>query len=587
MEFWKLMRHFVPIYKWRILSYILLIILSSIFSIFSFATIIPLLQLLFGLSNSQIECLDFSAVVSFKTFLQFIEVNSLYFIQQQMFVSGKKTALFIVTLFLIVTSALSNLISYFAYYVRIPIRTGISRDLRNSVYSTILVMPLNFFANKKKGDFVSRMTSDIEEVDYGIGTAMDMLIKEPIKIIVYIFTLISISLLLTIEALLLLCISCILITIIGKAMKMLATKGQQCRGIILSIFEETLSKLKFIKIFNLDECFCENFEKVSQHTMVILNKTNRWYSIAWPLTDFLLTLSIVILMFVGGSFILDGTSSLSAEKFIYFLVVFFSIIPPVRNITKATYGIRKAMASVDRMNYILLAGVESDIIGNQEIIDVATSNNNGIMFSNVSFGYDSNLVLDNKSFYIPLNKISLIKGETGIGKTTIFNLLLKLYKPLSGQILLKGIDIRLLSTISLRKEITYVSQDAVLFNDTILNNIKLGNCDVQFQDIVKVAKIVGINDFIEGLPLSYDTIVGDQGANLSNGQRQKIAIARAILRNSPILILDEATNCIDKKHEKMIYDNLIELYRNKTVIIIAHNKELDVYADNIITITKI
>ena len=587
MEFWKLMRRFVPIYKWRILSYILLIILSSIFSIFSFATIIPLLQLLFGLSNSQIECLDFSAVVSFKTFLQFIEVNSLYFIQEQMFVSGKKTALFIVTLFLVVTSALSNLISYFAYYVRIPIRTGISRDLRNSIYSTMLVMPLSFFAHEKKGDFVSRMTSDIEEVDYGIGTAMDMLIKEPIKIVVYIFTLISISFLLTIEALLLLCVSCVLIAIIGKTMKALATKGQQCRGIILSIFEESLSKLKFIKIFNLNEYFCENFEKVSQQTMDILNKTNRWYSIAWPLTDFLLTVSIAVLMFIGGSFILDGVSSLSAEKFIYFLVVFFSIIPPVRNITKATYGIRKAMASVDRMNYILFAGIENDIADNKDIVGVSVSSNNCIIFSNVSFGYDSNLVLDNKSFCIPLNKISLIKGETGIGKTTIFNLLLKLYTPLSGQILLNGVDIRLLSTISLRKEITYVSQDAMLFNDTILNNIKIGNCDVQFQDIVQVAKIVGINDFIEGLPLSYNTIVGDQGANLSNGQRQKIAIARAILRNSPILILDEATNCIDREHEKMIYENLRELYKNKTIIIIAHNKELDVFADNIITITKI
>ena len=583
MDFWKLVGRFIPLYKWRILSYVLLIILSSVFSVFSFATIIPLLQLLFGLSDAQILYMDSNSIVSFKTFLEFIENNSLYYIQHQILENGKITALLILGLFLIVTSALSNIISYFAYYVRIPIRTGISRDLRNEVYATILSMPIKAFSNENKGDFVSRMTNDIEEVDYGIGTAMDMIIKEPIKVIVYICTLISISILLTFEALLLLCLSCVVIALVGKAMKHLARKGQQYRATILSTFEQTLGKLKFIKAFNLDKHFYTEFEGVSDETMEVLNKTNRRYSIAWPLTDFLLSVSIAVLMCLGGSFILNETSTLSAEKFIYFLVVFFSIVPPIRNITKSTYGIRKAMASVERMNYILSLNKEKDSLGSK--IDNVCQQNVGIEFRNISFGYTKNdIVLNNVNLHIPLNQITIIKGETGTGKTSLFNLLLKLYAPLEGQILYNGVDINKLSTYNLRNTITYVSQDPVLFNDSIYNNVNLGKLDASTSEIVLATKLTGIDDFISSLPDKYSTIVGDQGMNLSNGQRQAIAIARALLRNTPILILDEATNCMDSLLELKIMENIKQLYNGRTIIIITHNDNLNDLADNIISI---
>lgn len=581
MEFWSLLGKFIPIYKWRIISYILLIVLSSIFSIFSFATIIPLLQLLFGLSDIQITYIDASTIKSFDSFLNFVEVNALCFIQEQMLMRGGKAALFIIALFLIITSALSNLISYFAYYVRIPIRIGISRDLRNEVYFSILSMSVGAFSSENKGDFISRMTNDVTEVDCGIGVAMDMLIKEPIKIIVYIFTLVSISFVLTVEALTLLCVSCFVIAIVGKTMKKLALLGQQCIGRILSTFEETLGKLKFIKIFNLNEYFYGNFQKLNQNTMEVLIKTNRWYSIAWPLTDFLLTINIALLLCLGGNFILSSTYLLSAEKFIYFLVVFFSIIPPIRNITKSTYGIRKAMASVERMSYVLSIDKEEK---REEVLVKRDLENLNIIFDNVSFAYKDNVVFKNKSLKIPTNQFSLITGKTGVGKTTLFNLLLKLYKPLSGKILLNGVDIELLSTIKLRDMITYVSQDTVLFNDSILENIRIGNCQSDFENVKKVANIVGLHDFINSLPLKYNTIVGDQGMNLSNGQRQKIAIARAILRNSPILILDEATNSMDTASESCIYDILKQLYKERTIIVISHNENLELYADNIITI---
>ena len=583
MEFWKLLGRFIPIYKWRILSYILLIVLSSIFSVFSFATIIPLLQLLFGLSDVQIIYMDAESIVSFKSFLEFVENNSLYYIQQQILENGKTTALLILGVFLITTSALSNFISYFAYYVRIPIRTGISRDLRNEAYATILHMPVNALANENKGDFVSRMTSDIAEVDYGIGTAMDMIIKEPIKVVVYICTLISISLFLTFEALILLCLACIIIAVVGKAMKRLAKEGQQYRAAILSTFEETLGKIKFIKSFNLIDYFYREFDVLSDETMEVLNKTNRRYSIAWPLTDFLLSVSIAILMCLGGSLILNETSSLPAEKFIYFLIVFFSIIPPIRNITKSTYGIRKAMASVERMNYILSLDAEQDLLGKN--IDESIVHDAGIEFNNVSFSYATNrLILDNVNISIPLNKTTIIKGKTGAGKTTLFNLLLKLYTPSKGKILYNGVDISKLSTYNLRNTITYVSQDSILFNDSIMENINLGKREAYHQEVIHAAELSGVNNFIDNLPYKYKTIVGDQGMNLSNGQRQAIGIARAVLRNTPILILDEATNCMDSNIEQLVFENLKKIYNGRTLIVITHNDNLLRYADKIITI---
>ena len=317
--------------------------------------------------------------------------------------------------------------------------------------------------------------------------------------------------------------------------------------------------------------------------MEVLNKTNRRYSIAWPLTDFLLSVSIAILMCLGGSLILTASSNLPAENFIYFLVVFFSIIPPIRNITKSTYGIRKAMASVERMNYILALNKENDILGND--VDDPILHNSGIEFINVSFGYTSNrLILDKVNIFIPLNQTTIIKGETGTGKTSLFNLLLKLHAPLEGQILYNRMDINKLSTYNLRNIITYVSQDPVLFNDTIYNNIDLGKINAPISEIVLATKLTGIDEFIESLPDRYSTLVGDQGMNLSNGQRQAIAIARAILRNTPILVLDEATNCMDSTLEFKVLENIIQLYKERTVVIITHNDNLNELADNIISI---
>lgn len=583
MEFWGLLFKFVPTYKGRIFSYILLIVLSSIFSIFSFATIIPLLQLLFGISESKILCLDFSSVVSFKTFLDYIENNALFFLQDKVLEKGSIYPLFIIALFLIITSALSNIISYLAYYVRIPIRTGISRDLRNKVYDKILFMKYGKLSLEKKGDFISRMTSDIEEVDNGIGTAMDMLIKEPIKIIVYILTLFGISLHLTLEALLLLVVSCSFITIVGAVMKRLALQGQQCRSLIISTFEETIEKLRLVRTYGLGESFYQNFVDLSDKTMNIFNKTNRWYSIAWPLTDFLLTTNIALLMLLGGVFILNESSDMPAERFLYFLVVFFSIIPPIRNITKATYGIRKAMASVDRMNYIL--SIEKEKLDSENNIHEITNDGKDIVFRDVSFGYTSdNIILKEFNISIPLRRFTILKGNIGVGKTTIFNLLLKLFTPNKGTVSICGYDINELSSKCIRDLITYVPQNPELFNASILDNIRLSNKQESIENIKRYAEFVGIDDYIESLPMGYNTIVGDHGMNLSSGQKQSISLIRALLRDTPILVLDESTNCMDLNVEIDFFEKIRKNYPSKTIVLITHNDDLNQFADNIITL---
>jgi ABC-type multidrug transport system fused ATPase/permease subunit len=583
MDFWKLLFSFIPRYKWHIISYVLLIILSSIFSIFSFATIIPLLQLLFGISEIKMTYVDISTITSFKNFLNYIENNALFFLQEQISTKGSVSALFIIALFVIITSASSNLISYLAYYVRIPIRTGIARDLRNKAYNTILYMKLGTFSLEKRGDFISRMTSDIDEVDSGIGTAMDMLIKEPIKIILYVITLLGISISLTLEALGLLVVSCFFIALAGSVMKRLAREGQECRSKILSRFEETLEKIRLIRLFGLGEFFDNDFICLSDKAMHIFNKTNRLYSIAWPLADFLLSSSIAILMLLGGALILENTYSLSAEKFIYFLVIFFSIIPPIRNITKSTYGIRKAMASVERMNYIYSQEKE-----NEETYSNTADGNfkkGDIVFNDVSFGYTStNLVVNDINITIPLNRFTIIKGNVGTGKTTLVNLLLKLYTPTKGSISIGEYDIQNLPSHYLRSMITYVPQDSELFNASIIENIRLGRLDESIHKIKEYAKIVGINDYIEDLPEGYNTIVGDNGINFSSGQKQALVLVRAMLRDTDILVLDESTNCMDSSLENNFFRNLRSIYPNKTIILITHDEHLYRFADKIITV---
>ena len=573
MNFWRLLFGFVPVYKWRILFYILLNILCSIVSIISFSAIVPLLYVLFGLSNPDIHLLPWSDITSFSTLLSVLKNNTLFYLQEQITNNGAFTALLIICAFIVITSLFSNAISYFAYFVRVPIRTGISRDLRMRIYDKLTHLPISSYRGENKGDFVGRMTTDIEEVDFGISTAMDMLIENPVQIIVYLITLFGISTCLAMDASVLLFAACIVVILIGHYMKRISLKGQSLKGKLISYYEETIEKSIIIQTFALRNYFHNKFYSYNESLRETHNKMNRVHLLAAPLADFMAVAVLTAILFIGGSQIVNGKCDIDAAELIYFAIIFHSAIRPTRSVIKATYGIRKAMASLDRMEHILNIQTPNSEDGSP--IPIKLTPGNFITFTNVSFSYaDSCKVLNNLNIRIPIGGTSAIMGHNGKGKTSIIKLLLKLETEYQGTISISGTDIKDIPSNQLRKLISFVPQDSMLFNDSIYNNILLGNPHASTDEVYKVAKLVGIHDFIVSLPQGYKSFIGEQGMNLSGGQKQAIAIARALLKKAPILILDEATSGIDEDSEKRIFANLKMVMQNKTMIVVAHSTSM-------------
>lgn len=580
MDFFKLIIHYVPKYKWYLLIYILLLVLTALLSVFSFAAIIPILQILFGISEANLKYISLSSCDSFSNMLEVLKNDVFYYLQEQILAQGSGRVLFLLVLFIITTSLLSNLTSYFGYYFRIPIRTGISRDIRMDLYKKVTKIPVGFFTKDNKGDFMSRMTSDAEEVEYGIASAIDMLIENPIPIIVYLITLFGISWKLTSFAVILLVICSAIILWVGLKMKDIALKGQSQRGKILSWFEETLSALRIIKSYNNEQQMISSFSKLNEDTRNTFNHLNRQYSLAFPLADFLATSIIAVMLWFGGRHLLNGNLSLGPSEFIYFLIIFHSIISPTRSMLKAFYAIRKAMASVDRIGKILK--IEIPIQETQKPISVdsiITDFNETpiIEYKNVYFGYQQdNPILVNVNLSITKGKTIAIVGKTGSGKTTMAELLPRFIDPDAGMILLYGKNIKNYSLTDLRNSISYVNQEPILFNDTIYNNIAFGKMDATIEQIEITARLANIHDYIMSTPNGYQTKIGDHGSRLSGGQCQCICIARAMLKDAPILILDEATSAIDTDSEKSIIQQIRDFDKSKTIIIISH------HIDNII-----
>lgn len=582
MDFWKLLFRFVPIYKWRILAYIVLNILCSVFSIFSFATIIPLLQVLFGLSKPSMSFVDWETISSFSSALDVIKNNTLFYIQGKIISNGDSAALLLIGMFLIITSFLSNAISLSAYFVRIPVRTGIARDLRKVVYAKIVKMPLSTFKGESKGDFVARMTSDVEEVDFGIGTAMDMLIKDPVQIIVYIVTLFGISIALTWRALFLLAISCTICALVGSAMKRFAMKVQTYKGQIMATFEESIGALPIIKAFNIEHRLEERFSVLNNKIREMANTANRRYSFAWPLADFLMTTIIAILLWFGGRAILDGQSSIGTAEFIYFLVVFYSTIPPIRDITKCTFGIRKAMASVERMNRIAKLEDESNSYTPLTPSLHTQIGSPIINFNNVCFAYGKQVVFQNFNISIKQGEHVAIIGHNGSGKSTFASILMNFYNVQSGHIAIDNVPICDWNLKQLRNLFAYVPQEAMLFNDTIYSNIALGKDDVTIQEIEQVIEALDMKAFINSCPQGLYTKVGNQGMELSGGQRQCIAIARALISNAPILLFDEATSALDQQNLSSFNAYMKQCGNQKTIICITHDTNALSFIDRVI-----
>ena len=585
MDFLRLLLRFIPQFKWRIISYIFLNILGSICSVFSFIAVIPLIQILFKTSEASFIYKNVEEAHSLSEFSNIAVNNVMYYLQEQIVYKGEMWVLIAIGLFILGMSLLHNVITYFAYWVRIPIRTGISRDLRKDAYNKITNMQLGSFAKENRGDFVSRMTSDVEETDYGIGVTLDMLIMDPIKIGTYMVAMIGISPKLSLYAMSMLAIVCLVILILGQFMQKISLIAQNNRGKILSTFEQTLGALVIIKSYNTQQLFSEKFKQINEYAQKIFNKQNRYYSIAWPSADFSMTLVIVIMLCVGGKLILAGQSDINPATFIGFLVVFYSIISPLRDIMKCSFGIRKAMASVSRLNKILKIDEEIDIgIGSGNIL---TENVFSILkIENLSFGYtNEELILNSISIEINSGEKIAIIGETGSGKSTLIHLINRLYDNYTGKILLQGIDVKKVSRADTRRKIAYVPQKPMLFNDSILNNITLKDDNITIENVVLIAKKIGIHDFIESLPDKYNTIVGDQGCSLSGGQQQCISIARAMVRDASILIIDEGTSALDPKLESTILNDLI-YNEDKTIIIVTHKISSVLNTDKIFVISN-
>lgn len=582
MDFFRLIFRFIPEYKGRITAYVLMNFVASVFSVFSFIALIPLIQLLFGLSDETFEYVETKGLSSYNDFLDAAKNNIMYYLQEQMAVNGKEWVLFAIGGFVVLMSFLFNIVSYFAYWVRIPIRTGISRSLRQDAYNRIVNMPVLAFSKENRGDFVSRMTIDVDEIDFGIGTTLDMFIKDPIQIIVYIATMVSISSNLTMYGMALLLVICSIILYLGRIMQRITFQAQTNRGKILSMYEQTIGVLPVVKSYSTERDFSEKFSVLNYETQRIFNKQNRFYSLAWSCTDFSLVAIIVLILCISGGLILNGESTIGPATLIAFLGVFYSLIAPMRDLMKCTFGIRKAMASLERLNRVLRIEQESDSV--KEELVLRHTDEPVIELRGVSFRYENDDVLKKVSIRVKEGEKIAILGSTGSGKSTLAGLISLLYSQNEGEFLVNGKDIKAYSTNSVRKNISYIVQDPLLVQDTIFYNITLGNKDFTREDVVKAAQKAHIHDYIMSLPMQYETVIGDRGTLLSSGQKQCIALARAFIKGAPIYIMDEATSALDPELETLVLNELKRDLTKNTTIIITHRVSTSLDADYVYVI---
>lgn len=571
MTIFRLLKRFIPPYRKEVALNIFFNLLSTVLSLFSFASIIPVLQILFGINQTDLQLADLSAAQTIEQYAEMLKNNVFYWLQVQIEQGGAGWVLFLLGAFLVIMTLFKCLTTWLASYFMIPIRTGVLRDLRQQLYDKVVTLPVGYFTEEKKGDVISRMTSDVQEVETSIMASLDMIFKDPIMILIYLLTLFFLSWQLTVFVLILLPLSGLVIGRIGRSLKNTSTQGQQQTADLVSQIEETLSGLSVIKAFNAEKHLKERFGKQNNLIRRTFNRINRRYMLAHPMSEFLGTAVIALLLWYGGSLILADNSVISAPVFIYYLVIFYSIINPAKDLSKAAFSIRKGVASLERIDKIL--NTESNIKEPENAIVCPDFNkkDDSVVYSNVSFTYSTgDEILHHINLNIKQGQTVAFVGESGSGKTTIANLLPRFYDVTEGRITICGIDIRQMNTADLRNHIGYVNQDALLFNDTIYNNICFGNLNATRQDVERAAKIANAHEFIMQTENGYDTNIGDRGSRLSGGQRQRISIARAILKNPPILILDEATSALDNQSEKLVQEALEKLMHNRTTIVIAH-----------------
>ena len=571
-EFFKLMGSYFRPYKGYILGTFGLNILTALFNVFSFALLVPILHILFKIEDKVYTYMQYESGETFgqsiNNLIETAKNNGYYYSQQLVDTYGPATTLLILGLILGVLTLLKTG-SYFAGSACLmPIKTGIVRDIRAKIYKKILHLPLAFFSDERKGDILARISTDVNEVDSSIGSSLDMVIKNPIFILVYIVTLFMMSWQLTLFVLIVVPFMAIGIGRIGKKLKSNSLKAQARWSDGLSIIEETLGGLRIIKAFIAEKKMEDKFVAVNDEYRKISMRVAIRQSSAHPVSEFLGTLMIVIVLWFGGYLIFSGNSPIDASAFIYYLTILYTILQPVKDLSKAGYTIQKGMASMERINKILDA--QNNI---KEVADAKTIDglNESIQLRHVSFSYnDSREILTDINLEIPKGQTIALVGQSGSGKSTLVDLIPRYHDIQSGEILIDGVNIKEMKIESLRSIIGNVNQEAILFNDTIYNNIAFGVEHATMEQVEQAARIANAHDFIMETEHGYQTNIGDRGGRLSGGQRQRISIARAILKNPPILILDEATSALDTESEKLVQDALERLMKSRTTIAIAH-----------------
>lgn len=577
-EFFEVLRRYVAPYKGYLLGSLLFNILSAVLNVFSFVTLMPMLKILFRIDTQTYVFMAWDAAD--KSFKDVLVNNMYYYTQTWMGEFGASATLLFLGLFLITATLLKTSTYFASAAIMVPMRTGIVRDIRNSVYHKITELPLSFFSEERKGDIIARMSGDVNEIENSITGSLEMLVKNPILILCYLGVLVYTSWQLTLFTVLVLPLLIWAMSTIGRKLKAKSLAAQTKWSETMAQLEETLGGMRIVKAFTAEQKMRNRFENVTDDYRRLTNKVSIRQASAHPVSEFLGTVLIVIVLWYGGTLILDGENPpIDAPQFIFYMVILYSIIQPLKDFSKASYNIPKGMASVERVNKILNA--ENTIVEAPAPKEVKKLEKE-ILFRNVSFSYNGRQqVLQDINLRVGKGRTVALVGQSGSGKSTLVDLLPRYHDVTGGEILIDGINVKDFRLKSLRGLIGNVNQDAILFNDSFFNNIAFGVENATMEQVVEAAKIANAHDFIMESEQGYDTNVGDRGCRLSGGQRQRISIARAILKNPDILILDEATSALDTESERLVQEALERLMKTRTTIAIAHRLSTIKNADEI------
>ena len=580
-QFLKLFGKYIRPYRHYVTGGIIANILSALLNLLAFSLIMPILRILFGMDQTTpvyhaLDGINWLRPSEWSVAIDYIVGNFNYYVYQLIQQYGPSRTLLLLCIYLVVMTLIKVGVTYGGIYMLVPIRTGVVKDLRNEFNAKLLRLPISLISEERKGDLLARFSGDVAEIEYSIINLLESLIKNPILIIIYLVALFAISWELTLFVLIVLPIAGYVMGAVGKRLKRDSLEGQTQWGRLMSMVEETLSGLRIIKAFNAEQQISHRFTKANEQYRRTISQVYARQGLAHPMSEFLGTTAIAIILWYGGNLIFAGNSSITADAFIYYLVVFYSIINPAKELSRASYSIQKGLASMTRIQTIL--DYPERITDPAEPLPVTFERS--ISYEDVSFRYEEPWVLHNLSLTIPKGQMVALVGASGAGKSTLVDLLPRFYDVTSGRITIDGTDIRQVRASELRELIGYVNQTPILFNDTIRNNITFGmERPVSDEEVRTAAEAANATEFIDQLPEGLEYNIGDGGSKLSGGQRQRLSIARALLKDSPILILDEATSALDNVSEQLVQEAIQRLVSDRTTIVIAHRLSTIMHAD--------